>query len=105
MNYSTCQDGKGYRLEDGKLIRTIFLTQGEKVLGHKHVMDHVSKIVSGAVFARCPDTDFVEGQFTAPADILINKDWMHEFEALEDTTLECVFTLDERGIGATGVIL
>ena len=97
MNYTTCQDEKFSR-------RLVDLEKkGDKVLGHRHAVDHVTKLRSGSVFLRAwvlgTVAPLIEGKFIAPAEILIKKDWHHEFEALEDGTLaECVF--EEQALSA-----
>jgi hypothetical protein len=65
---------------------------GDFVEGHKHEFDHVSLLTSGSVEVE------VEGygpkKFVAPTFIVIKKEYMHKFTALEDDTVwYCVFAL------------
>jgi len=68
--------------------------KGDKVLGHKHVEDHVTRVSSGSVYLRAFDGERVvlEGYYAAPSDILVKRDLRHELEALEDNTVvHCIF--------------
>ena len=72
--------------------QNIINKSGDYVAGHKHEFDHVSLLTSGSVMVE------VEGyepkKFVAPTFIVIQKDHMHKFTALEnDTNWYCVFAL------------
>ena len=65
---------------------------GDFVEGHKHEFDHVSLLTSGSVEVEVDG--FEPKRFIAPTFIVIKKDYMHKFTALEDNTVwYCVFAL------------
>jgi len=88
MNYTTCQDERFTR-------EIVDLEQeGDHVFLHKHVDDHITKLISGSIRLRAYDFNvlLIDGTFRAPAEILVKKDWIHELIALEDNTkAECIF--------------
>lgn len=60
--------------------------------GHKHHFDHVSLLATGKVLVEVEGFD--PSEFTAPTFIIIKKEHIHKFTALEDNTLwYCVFAL------------
>ena len=72
--------------------QNVLQKRGDKSLGHKHHFDHVSLLTKGSV------TVEVEGYepqtYTAPTFIIIKKEHVHTFEALEDDSQwYCVFAL------------
>ena len=75
-----------------------FEKAGDKVSGHAHNFDHVTFLWRGSVglrawHAESPDK-VTTRKFSAPARVLIHKDWMHEFTALEDgTAADCIYAV------------
>ena len=74
-----------------------FPKAGAPYQGHKHDHDHVSLLMSGKVLVEVAGHS---KEFTAPAIIIIRKDYEHKITALEDKTLWwCVHALSEvKGI-------
>ncbi len=80
-----------------------FPVKGSKTSGHTHKFDHVTWVSSGSVRVRAREVDpatndaigpVVDRIYIAPAVVCIKKNWMHEFEALEDgTRADCIFAL------------
>jgi hypothetical protein len=60
--------------------------------GHKHNFDHVTLVTSGKVL--CEVEGHEPKEFTAPTFIVISKDKLHNFTAMEDnTTYFCIFAM------------
>jgi hypothetical protein len=88
-----------------------FEKKGAQVAGHAHHFDHVTFLWRGALKLRAwpVETETVEPngdrhppheaqmlvrQYTAPARILIKKDWAHEFTALANQTMaDCIYAI------------
>ncbi len=70
--------------------------------GHKHHFDHVTIVTSGRVL--CEVEGHTPKEFTAPTFIVISKDKVHNFTALEDnTTYFCVYALRDLDGNVTDV--
>lgn len=74
--------------------------KGDLVQGHKHVIDHLTSLVSGAVRVIITDKEPIddhelieEYELHVPCKIEIKADLFHRFEVLEDNTYwECIFS-------------
>ena len=74
-------------------VRQNFIARaGDASDGHAHNFDHVSLLATGRVLVEVDG--FEPKEFTAPTFIMVKKEYMHKFTALEDNTLwYCVFAL------------
>ena len=74
-------------------VRQNFIARaGDASEGHAHHFDHVSLLATGRVRVEVDGYDPKE--FTAPTFIMVKKEYIHKFTALEDNTLwYCVFAL------------
>lgn len=63
-----------------------FKKKGDKNVPHTHTHDHATLLSSGSVKAT---VNGMESIFKAPCLILVHKDHLHYFEALEDDTVAC----------------
>ena len=74
-------------------IRQNFIAQaGNASEGHAHHFDHVSLLAAGSV--RVEVDGFEPKEFTAPTFIMVKKEYIHKFTALENNTLwYCVYAL------------
>ncbi len=75
-----------------------FGKKGDKVAGHTHNFDHVTFLWNGSVRLRAWHVDspkeIVDRNYSAPARVLIKKDWVHEFTALsDDAAADCVYAV------------
>ena len=65
---------------------------GDEIDEHYHKFDHVSLLASGKVEVTIEG--YAPKQFTAPTFIVIRKEHIHKFKALEDNTMwYCVFAI------------
>ena len=70
--------------------QNVISKSGDFVPGHKHEFDHVSLLTTGSVEVEVDG--YQAKKFVAPTFIVIKKDHMHKFTALEDNTVwYCVF--------------
>lgn len=77
---------------------------GDSHQGHKHLFDHVTLLATGSV--KCEVEGHEPKEFKAPTFIIIKKDKMHKFTALEDnTTYYCIFALRDIDGDVTDVYL
>lgn len=75
---------------------------GDKHPGHKHNFDHTTVLLHGAVHVKAtsPEGEVLETDLFSPRpgkwdswSILVDRDWEHEFTALEpDTFFGCVYS-------------
>lgn len=78
-----------------------FIKKGDVEYGHKHTYDHLTLLASGSLKVTVNEVSTV---FLAPHMIYINKDSIHELEALEDNTVAyCIHAL--RDTDKSGDIL
>ena len=71
-----------------------FERAGDHWQGHRHALDHVTWLMSGAVMVEVDDAPAV--MFDAPAIIQIPKESWHRFTALKDGTVyACVFRVPD----------
>ena len=82
---------------EGKLVtyaniwarQKLFKKAGETIGGHKHYYDHLSVLASGRarVDVIKDNGEKVSKEFSAPAMIIIRKDYVHDVTALTDDVL------------------
>jgi quercetin dioxygenase-like cupin family protein len=74
-----------------------FQKTGDKETGHVHQHDHLTLLAKGKLKVTI---DGQETEFTAPHMIYINKDKVHELQALSDNTIAyCIHALRDKETG------
>jgi quercetin dioxygenase-like cupin family protein len=76
---------------DGVYSRKMTIPQGVKVPTHKHKFNHMSILASGKVIIK---VDGIVSEYTAPAQLEIAKNQIHEILALEESVWFCIHATD-----------